>query len=312
MAERGSCGYRATTRAIVCRQDVYSPPYRRQYSQHRESNVRVQKPIWKPYIKFQEFWRLVHCTPDVPPEAYHCTYLVDWANQTVRNYEGPIENVRLLFESSQQRWNASATCDAFISQFRKLLGEDGNARKVTKIVCFGLGDMNFKPPDWWRIENDSKPEEQREPETSVVEGAFVHHAIALTMARIARSCANTADMGVRLLTQDPDYLDETKNMLREIGFEVVGEHGAGGFGELDDDSVVLSTFAAAPVKQIIADFAQPVAIICAKRTSIGVFNKLKKPYADPESLRTKQMWKGYKSWKFPVLSEGTKLEGPLH
>ncbi|KAI8947705.1 hypothetical protein F4801DRAFT_592403 [Xylaria longipes] len=272
----------------------------------------VQKPIWKPYVEFQEFWHLVHSTPDGPPETYHCTYLVDWANQTVRNYEGPIENVRLLFETSQQRWNASATCEALTSQFHKLLGGDGNAKKVAKIVCFGLGDINSKPPDWWRIKNDSKPEDERQPETCEVEGAFIHHAIALTMADIARSCVGTGGMGVRLLTQDPDYSDETKDMLRRIGFEVVGEHGAGGFAELDDESVVISPFTAAPVKQIIADLARPVAIICAKTTSAGVFGKPNKPYADPESPRTKQMWKGYESWDFPATSEDLKLEASLH
>ncbi|KAI0152315.1 hypothetical protein F4776DRAFT_601102 [Hypoxylon sp. NC0597] len=272
----------------------------------------VQKPIWRPYVKFQEYWRLVHCTPDGPPQTYNCTYLIDWANQTVRNYEGPVDNVWSLFETSQQRWDSSATCKVLKSQFRKLIGGDGNAKKVTKIVCFGLGDINYKPPDWWRIENDSKPEDEREPETSVVEGALIHHAIALTIADITRSCARTGDAGVRLLTQDPDYSDETKNMLRKIGFEVVGEHGAGGFAEVDDDSVVISAFAASPVKQIIADLARPVAIICAERTSAGVFNKFKKPYADPESRRTRQMWREYESYKFPVESEDANIEGSLH
>ncbi|KAI1462007.1 hypothetical protein F4805DRAFT_411703 [Annulohypoxylon moriforme] len=272
----------------------------------------VQKPIWTPYIKFQEFWRLVCSKPDVPPEAYHCTYLVDWQNQTSRDYEGPIENVRSLFDTSQQQWNTSPTCEAFTSQFRKLLDGDGNAKKVTKIVCFGLGDLNFKPPDWWRIQNDSKPENEREPETSVVEGAFIHHAIALTMADITRSCTRTGDMKVRLLTQDPKYTDETKDMLQDIGFEVVGEYGAGGFAELDDESVVFSAFAAAPVKQITADLARPVAIICARSTTDTVFNKQCKPYADPASPRTRQLWKGYESWRFPVQSEGVKLEGSLH
>ncbi|KAI1771529.1 hypothetical protein F4818DRAFT_429316 [Hypoxylon cercidicola] len=271
----------------------------------------VEKPIWKPHIKFQEYWRLVRSEPDVPPEAYHCTYLINWANQTIRNYEGPIENVQFLFQTSQQLWEASATCAAFTSQFRELLSRVGNTKKVTKIVCFGLGDMNFKPPDWWRIENDSKPEKEREPETSVVEGAFIHHAIALTMADIiTRSCSRTRYMGVRLLTQDPNYSDETKDMLRKIGFEVVGEYGAGGFAELDDESVVFSAFAAAPIKQIIADLARPVAIICAENTE--VFNKFKKPYADPESPRTRQMWKEYQSYNFPVRPESAKLDGSLH
>jgi hypothetical protein len=181
----------------------------------------------------------------------------------------------LLFETSRKRWDASTTYEAFTSQFRELLGGDGNTKRVTKIVCFGLGDVSFKPPDWWRIENDSKPELEQEPEISVVEGALMHHAIALTIADIARSCAKTGDTGVRLLTQDPGYSDKTKDLLQEIGFEVIGEYGAGGFAELDNESIVFSAFASVPVKQIIADLARPAAIICAGSTSAGVFNHLK-------------------------------------
>src|ERR1700761_8142178 len=113
-------------------------------------------PFRKPCTKFQDFWRLVRTMPDGPSETYHCTYLVDWTNQTMRNYEGPIENMQLLFKTSQERWDASPTCEAFMSQFCKLLGRDRKAKKVTKIVCFGLGDVNHKPPDWGRIENSSK------------------------------------------------------------------------------------------------------------------------------------------------------------
>lgn len=230
--------------------------------------------VRKPAIKFQEYWRLVQKTSDVRSELYNCTYFVEWFNQTLRNYEGPVENANLLFESARQKWNASATCEALISQLRKLLGGGGNAKKVTKIVCFGLGDINFKPPDWWRMENNSKPEREREPETA--EGAFIHHAIALTMADIARSYKAAEDSGVRLLTQDPDYSDETKDILQKFGFEVVGEYGAGGFAELDDESIAFSPFVAAPVKQIIADFARPVAVVCCGITGIsGVYNQSK-------------------------------------
>jgi len=165
------------------------------------------------------------------------------------------------------------TCEAFTSRFRKLLGGNGNAKMVTKIVCFGLGDLNFKPPDWWRIQNNSKPEDEQELETSVVEAALIHHAIALTMADVIRSCARTGDKKVRILTQDPGYSGETKDMLQGIGFEIIGEYGAGGFAELDNESVVFSAFAKAPVKQIIADLARPVSIICANSTSAGVFNQ---------------------------------------
>jgi hypothetical protein len=126
----------------------------------------------KPYVNFQEYWLLVQCKPDGPPETYNCTYLVDWNNQSVRNYEGPIENVRLLFNAKQQEWEASLTCEAFTSQFRKAMGDE-KAKKITKIVCFALGDLNSKPPDWWRMQNDALPEKERELETSVVDGALV-------------------------------------------------------------------------------------------------------------------------------------------
>ncbi|KAH8904778.1 hypothetical protein BR93DRAFT_980511 [Coniochaeta sp. PMI_546] len=272
----------------------------------------VQKPIWKPYVKFQEYWHQVRTTPDGPPETYQCTYLVDWTNQTVPNYEGPIEGVRLLFENSQKRWNASATCKAFTSQLRQLLSQDVNRKQVTKIVCFGLGELNLKPPDWWRIENNSRPDDEQETETSLIEGALTHHAIALTMASIARSLIRNGDTGaVRLLTQDPCYSDDTKDMLRELGFEVVGDHGACGFAEMDDESIVFSAFAKAPVKQIIADLARPAVIICAKSTSAGVFSRLRKPWGDPESPRTRQMWKEYENYDFPVHPEDVKLGGSL-
>lgn len=109
----------------------------------------------------------------------------------------------------------------------------------------------------------------------MVEGALIHHAIALTIADIARSCVETGDTGVRLFTQDPRYSDETKDLLREIGFEVVGQYGAGGFAELDNESIVFSPFASAPVKQIIADLARPTVIICAGVTGAEVFNDFK-------------------------------------
>ena len=109
----------------------------------------------------------------------------------------------------------------------------------------------------------------------MVEAALIQHAIALTMVAVIRSCAEARDMGLRLLTQDPDYSNETKDMLQKMGFEVVGEYGAGGFAELDENSVVFSAFTKAPVKQIIADLARPAAIICNRSTSARVFNQFR-------------------------------------
>lgn len=174
----------------------------------------------RPYVKFQEYWSLVRATPDAdkPPELYSCTYLVDWTNETRREFEGPIENARLLFEDRHNRWNTSATCEAFTSQLRNILDGDGNPKVITKIICFALGDLNSKPPDWWRIQNNDQPEDKQETELSVIEAPMIQHAIALTMADIVRSRAKTSDIRVRLLTQDRGYSNETKHMLQETGF----------------------------------------------------------------------------------------------
>lgn len=227
----------------------------------------------EPVVKFQEFWHLVRSTPDGPPETYHCTYLVDWVNRTVRDHEGPLGTTRQVFESSRERWNASRTCEAFTTQLRKLLlRADGTAKRVTRIVCFGLGDLNIKPKDWWRLQNDEMPPDQRRLEASIVDAALIHHAMALTIADIVRSCADPGSPGVQILSQDPSYIGQTKDLLLETGIEVVGASGAGGFAEVDDESVVLSALAQAPIQQIIADLARPVAIVYAGNTSARAFN----------------------------------------
>lgn len=95
---------------------------------------------------------------------------------------------------------------------------------------------------------------------------MVQHSIALTLAEFYR---NNGLGEVRLLAQDPDYTEKTEEMLRDSGFSIVGRFGAGGFAEIDDDTVVFSAFVEAPLKQIIADIARPALIIS---TGPDVFN----------------------------------------
>lgn len=87
---------------------------------------------------------------------------------------------------------------------------------------------------------------------------MVQHCIALTIAHICRGITISE---VELLTQDPDYTEEAETILKSNGFSVVGQFGAGGFAEVDDNSVVFSAFVEAPLKQIIADIARSVLII---------------------------------------------------
>lgn len=88
--------------------------------------------------------------------------------------------------------------------------------------------------------------------------------MALTIARLCHG-----DETMPLLAQDPDYTEVAEEILTKIGFKIVGHHGAGGFAEIDEESIIISPFAAAPIKQIIADLARPVLIIS---TGFEVFN----------------------------------------
>ncbi|KAI0843564.1 hypothetical protein F5Y06DRAFT_291479 [Hypoxylon sp. FL0890] len=222
----------------------------------------VDRSIWKPYVKFQEYWRLVKEEPEGPPETHLCSYLVDWENQIVRDYEGQIENARLLFAQTIKSWNPSRTCASFGERIVSLLG----TKKVTKIVCFGLGDITRKAPEWWKARHSPR---SHEFEARIIESRMIQHLIALTIADVLHARGESRD-AVRLLAQDPDYTDETKEILRAAGFEIVGQFGAGGFAEVDDESVVFSAFVAAPVKQIIADIARPALIIRSENN--GAFN----------------------------------------
>ncbi|OTA53269.1 hypothetical protein K449DRAFT_440108 [Hypoxylon sp. EC38] len=204
-----------------------------------------------------QYWRLVE-EPDGPPGTHFCSYLVDWDNQTARDYEGRVKNAKFLFEKVRKLWESTITCGLFTEHFQEFL----SGKKVTKVICFGLGNTSRNFPEWWGIHNRLNGDPL---ETSVIK-----HSIALTIVDILRAGAKPGEV-IRLLAQDPDYTDETKEILMGLGFEIVGQFGAGGFAEVDDESVVICGFDAAPVKQIIADIARPALFIRSDRNE--AFNK---------------------------------------
>ncbi|KAJ5931863.1 hypothetical protein N7516_006352 [Penicillium verrucosum] len=133
-----------------------------------------------------------------------------------------------------------------------------------------------------------------------VMGCMIQHSMALTIAQLCRG----NEIVPSLLAQDPDYTEVAETILTKKGFKVVGPHGAGGFAEIEDESIVISPFAAAPVKQIIADLARPVLIIS---TGFDVFNGNEKPLADAESPRTRQMWLDYDVFSLPSHSDDVEI-----
>lgn len=209
-------------------------------------------------MKFQDYWRLVKEQPLGPPETFLCSYLVEWSNRTAREFRGVDGDTASAFAQVQLRWRQSSSCKLLQEQLQNLVGD----KKVTKLICFGLGDICRHPPEWL-ARHIAQNKSSTVPFT---QGSMVQHSIALTMAEFYRN----RDMGeVQLLAQDPDYTEASEEILKDSGFSIVGRFGAGGFAEIDDETVVLSVFVEAPLKQIIADIARPALIIS---TGPHVFN----------------------------------------
>ena len=168
-------------------------------------------------------------------------------------------NASSAFEENRLVWNLTDSC----TQLRSQLGQMPAIKKAKKVICFGLGDICRKPPEWLR-RNSALGE--NDLEASFVRDRMVQHSIALTLAEICRDISGNE---VRLLAQDPDYTEEAKEILIKYGFEIIGQFGAGGFAEVDDDTMVFSVFVEAPLKQIIADIARPLMIFS---TGFDTFN----------------------------------------
>ncbi|CAG8229735.1 unnamed protein product [Penicillium salamii] len=195
----------------------------------------VPNPIWKPHVKYQEYWQLVNAQPNGPVEIYLCSYIVDWSNQTARNFRELLAQPMQVFDEKHLLWQNSKTCKHLATLVQDILGTN----TVKKVLCFGL-----------------------------------------------------------------DYTEVAEEILTKKEFKIVGTHGAGGFAEVDDESIIIPPFAAAPIKQIIADLARPALIIS---TGFEVFNGNEKPLADAESPRTRQMWLEYDTYSLPSHSDDVEI-----
>lgn len=88
--------------------------------------------------------------------------------------------------------------------------------------------------------------------------------MALTIAQLC-----CGDEPVPVFTQDPGYTAAAEEIVTNKGFKIVGRHGAGGFAEIDEETIVISIGPKVPVIQIIADLARPALIISSHD---GVFD----------------------------------------
>lgn len=135
---------------------------------------------------------------------------------------------------------------------QKALGES----TVKQVLCFGLGDFCVAVPGWLKEEYGSRDQsyEGKDVQHPVIQRSMFQHSMALAIAQL---CGGNAS----LLTQDPQYAKLTEDILTQKAFKIIGTHGAGGFAEVDEKSIIISPYVTAPVKQIIADVARPLLII---------------------------------------------------
>ncbi len=84
------------------------------------------------------------------------------------------------------------------------------------------------------------------------------HALLLTLKKIFELKAGNA-ASIQCFAQDPVYTEDQASVLQACGIKVLDD--PEGFIETDESTVLFSCSPNVPVKQIIADIAQPAVII---------------------------------------------------
>ncbi|KAI1777199.1 hypothetical protein F4818DRAFT_457133 [Hypoxylon cercidicola] len=243
----------------------------------------VSRPMWKPYIRFHHYWHMVRGSSvnwySFPPCYSYCVGWGDLADeQFTESAQIPLGR---KFEEVRKQWDRSLAHDWLASKLKKLQG----ARRITKILCFGLGNMSrLLFSDMRGSTYDSGREERSQLH------CMTQHAVALNLVDIFKS----ATTDVKLFVQDPNYNKASKTVLESAGITIVGECGAGGFSMIDDETLVFFCCPSAPVMQIVADVGRP-AMIIADGDRSDVINGIDSiPYQmDAESPRTREMMEEY-------------------
>ncbi|KAI1458209.1 hypothetical protein F4805DRAFT_150792 [Annulohypoxylon moriforme] len=257
----------------------------------------VTNPIWKPYVKFQHYWYLFKQGPNTLLEGLHphyfpyYSYFIDWENRTFTDFVADEHAcVECRFQEAKKQWEQSRSFDWLEDQLGVLIG----SRNVTKVICFGLGDMTP------RSSYDARAELDPDIALMGLNASLNQHAAALTVAEKMR-LEKIND--VEIFAQDPAYSQASKDLLEGAGVTIIGEHGAGGFGKIDYDSVVFFCYPGAPVRQIIADLARPALIIGNGDGHILSENQSFPFPFDAESPRTRAMWEEYTRHDFKIMQQ---------
>ncbi|KAI0116219.1 hypothetical protein F4776DRAFT_673707 [Hypoxylon sp. NC0597] len=199
-----------------------------------------------------------------------------------------------VFHKCTALWLANPIGQHFYSMFMKL----PLPPYINKIACFDLGSITAKPADTYPH----------------IRQAIYRHAAALTIIECLHKRFGSK---IRLYSQDTTYTSECVKVLHKKGFSIIGQHGAGGFAEIDDTTLVFAPNPSFCVKEVVADIAQPAAMFwntvlspqeSEKATTSTLPLELDdrltshyyQPEADPDTPRVRGLIENYDRHPFPV------------
>jgi len=194
-----------------------------------------------------------------------------------------MEQAHTAFLSHQSRWLKSNT-----HVLLKHIFETVNIPiNITKVVCFGLGSID-------RIRWICNERMTAEDEDRGSTRALVQHCAALSLKTWAEGLCGKR---VQCLAQDPVYNDLDKVFLPSVGISIVTD--PKGFLEVDENTLVYSVGPNVPVREIIAEIAQPAVMVWDKVQEDSVLT------TDPVSRRVWELVQQYEEFDIPACDEIT-------
>lgn len=145
---------------------------------------------------------------------------------------------------------------------------------IDKVICFGLGSIHH----------------HYQPDTNNLlcpSNALYQHCAAISMADIIKQRTGSK---CKILMQDPHYNDIDKEVLGRYDVQTIGDYGAAGFAEVDENSLVFTMYPSALVTEILADLPRPAAYLCDHFCGGTSFRRrLAKEVAFPTTPRVESM-----------------------
>jgi hypothetical protein len=148
------------------------------------------------------------------------------------------DEVEQFFRLNRHAWEASEQCGQLQSIILKT-----TLPHVKKIVAFACGEMAYYDKGAW------------------ISRSAYQHALIITLRNILGELQGSVN-NIECYAQEPSYTDVDREVLKRSGITVLDD--PQGFLEVDDSTVVLSFAPNIPVRQIIADIAQPAMMVWNK------------------------------------------------